>query len=111
MFFKKKSPSNHAFDTATLFAQIGAELYEGIGLADGSSTVTALLEFDEQQRVSNIKNPLVDGTPKIPPFETIEAINNLAAPLASLPENQRVRALEIEIENGQVNINAKYLHD
>lgn len=111
MFFKKKSPSNHAFDTAMLFVQIGAELYEGIGLADGSSTVTASLEFDDQQRVNNISNPLVDGIPKIPPSETIEAINNLAAPLASLPENQRVKALEIEIENGQINTNAKYLHD
>ena len=111
MFFKKKSPNTHAFDTAMLFVQIGAELYEGIGLADGSSTVTALLEFDDRQRVSSIKNPVVDGSPKVVPFETIEAINTLAAPLAGLPENQKLKSLKIEIENGQINTNTEYLHD
>lgn len=111
MFFKKKVPDDHAINFVTLFVRIGAELYEGIGVPDGSSTVTALLEFDDQQRVNNIKNPLVDGVPKIPPFETIENINNLAAPLASLADNQKLRALNIEIENGQVNTKAEYLQN
>lgn len=110
MFFKKKPSKDPVIDLGILFVEIGLELYNGVGLSDGSSSVHAALEFDEQQRVTHITDLSVDGRPTVPPFETIEAINTIAAPMEALPADQKVKVLHIQIEGGQIDVNVEYLH-
>src|SRR5437764_566655 len=68
--FKKKSTTPAPLNIGILFVQLGTELYRDLGKADGTSSLSATLEFDNQQRIVNIKNPLVDGVPKVPSFDT-----------------------------------------
>lgn len=59
------------------FNQIATEIYRGVGKADGSSEISLILEFDQQQRVSNTVNPVIDGQHKVLPFQTIEKVNEM----------------------------------
>lgn len=96
-------------NTAAFFVEIGTELYRGIGAPDGSSEVSATIQFDEQQRVSNIVNPLVDGKPKIPPFQTVETITSLTtAKLQNAPANYKVKSLAINVKGAEVTTQAEY---
>lgn len=92
-----------------LFVQLGTELYRDLGKADGTSALSATLEFDGQQRIVNIKNPFVDGVLKVPPFDTIVKLNELAQPMASLPKDQKLNFLTIKVKDGQINTEVKYL--
>lgn len=95
---------------APFFTEIASELYKGIGTPDGLAEVSAVIEFDQQtQRVSNIVNPLVNETPKIPSFEAVEKISEKMSPkFRNAPDNYKVKSLEVSIKNGEVNTQAHY---
>lgn len=59
MFFKKKSsiPSNQVSNLSSLFIELGNEIYKGMGPLDTTASLNVTLEFDDNQRVSVIKNP------------------------------------------------------
>jgi hypothetical protein len=89
--------------------EVATEFYKGIGTLDGQSEVTATLEFDEQQRISNILNPTVNGTLKVVPFQTVEKISDMmSSKLRNAPTKYKVRSLSVQIKNGDVNTNAQY---
>lgn len=96
-------------NTAEFFIEVASELYRGIGTPDGQAEVTATIEFDQQQRVSNILNPMVNGTPKIPPFQTVEKISEMTSnKLRNAPANYQVKSLYVKIKGGEVDTQAKY---
>lgn len=94
---------------APFFIEVASELYRGIGAPNGQSEVSATIEFDQQQRVGNIRNPLVDGKPKIPPFQAVEKISDMmSSKFRNAPNNYKVKSLEVSIKSGDVNTQAQY---
>lgn len=109
MFFRKKTPTPAQLDLGGIAAQLGTELYRGVGKPDGSSSLSATIEFDEKRRIANIKDPLVDGMPTVPPFATVESMNRIAEPLKNLPADQLLRSVTVQVEGGRLNVQLQYL--
>ena len=109
MFFKKRAAAPAQINTGMLFLELATQLYKGLGRADGTSLLSATLEFDKQQRVINIKNLLIDGVLRMPPLGTVTAMNDVAEPMTGLPANQKLKALAIRIEGGRISTDAEYL--
>ena len=110
MFFRKKIKADLAFNgqaMAQAFVQVAIMLYREVGQPDGSSDVVATVNFDEDLKVSSVDNFLLNGLPKVPSPEVIEAINQNLAILAA-PVEYRPKALSIEVKNGEVNTTPAY---
>ena len=90
------------------FIEVASAFYRGVGKDDGSSEVTATLEFDEQHRVTNVKNPTVDGAPAVPQPEMLEEINSMTTELNTLPSIHHIKALSFSIKDGAVQTDASY---
>lgn len=94
---------------AAFLIEVATELYKGIGTPDGQAEVTANLEFDEQQRISNIANPMVNGELKVVPFQTVEKISEMmGGKLKNAPAKYKIRSLRVEIKKGEVNTTPQY---
>lgn len=97
---------------AQIFIEIARLLYKDIGPEDMSSSLSAILNFDKEQRVSRFENLAIDGLPKIPSFKVTEEINNIAAQIKTLPKKYLLKQLKIAVEpGGKVNTQAVYLND
>jgi len=108
MFFKKRMPTVPPENLSRLLIELGTELYRGVGPADGSAALSATLVFDDSQRVETIRNLRVNGLSKLPPFETVERLNIIAAPLRQLTPDNRPASVVISIERGKVNVRPHY---
>ncbi len=109
MFFKKKKPTALAQDeVARLFVEAAKQLYYDRGLPDGSSTVSAVLVFDNLQRVSHVENFVIDGLPKVPSFKVIESISKLFEPLQSWPPAHQLKSLTVAVKDGELHTQAEY---
>lgn len=110
MFFKKKVATPTSFvDMGKLFIDIATQLYSSLGDVGGKSSLSAVLEFDDQQRVISVKDLFVDGVLRMPPADTIAAMNVLAQPMVSAPADQKLRSLKISILDGRISTDVRYL--
>jgi len=104
MFFGKKTKDSaiNQMDANMkmnhMFKSLATSLYHDVAGNKPGLTLDATLEFDRQQRISNLTNVTVDGLPKIPSFEVIETMNNVSVDtLSSLPEIYKLKALKLNI--------------
>ena len=108
MFFKKKPKVESAPNLFPLFIEIATELYHSVATTN-EQKLSGVLSFDDQQRISGIKNLTLDGYPKVPPAEFVEKINGLTRSLKSLPAIYKIKTLTVSVEDGQVNADAEYM--
>ena len=92
--------------------QIAKALYIDLGPQDLSVSLSVLINFDEQQRVSRFENLTVNGVPKMPSFEVTEEINKITAQIKTFPKDYLVKQLEIDIQpGGEIKTDAVYFSD
>ncbi len=93
----------------TFLNELGSEVYRGVGKPDGTSEISVSFEFDQMQRVSNTINPMVDGEPKVLPFQVVEKVNDMMTfKLKNAPANYKIKRLDLTIRKGEVFTNAQY---
>jgi hypothetical protein len=73
-----------------------SRLYSAMTTKDGQ-TFSAFLEFDDQQRISQINNPLVNGEIKTPDFKLIEELNRICEKINSLPDMYKLKSLDVAV--------------
>lgn len=108
MFFKKKTQPQTAPQVFLVFPEIAKTLYYGVAI-DNTSELSAILVFDEQQRVSGVNNLIVNGAPKVPPMDVMENINKLTLQFESLPKMYKIKTLTVTVKDGAINTNAEYM--
>lgn len=115
MFGRKKQSQKPADDAEAqayiqhLLVEVPRILYTGVVGNQAGSELSVLLELDKAQGVEHIKNLTVNGMPKIPSGDVVEALNRLTMPVASLPTKHHIASLEITItKDGQFNTNTNY---
>ena len=105
--------SNQA-DTNTLFNQIlidiVSQIYSAVGPSDFSASLSGVLEFDDQQRVSKFINVNVNGLPKMPTPELTSAVNEKAQQIMELPQKYKLKSLSINVfPGGKIDVKPTYL--
>jgi|GEM_PF-3581655 len=81
-----------------LFADLAVMLYRNVAGGEIGIEVKGALEFDAQQRISNLKNIMANGQPIVPEPSLIEAMNKrIITTLSVLPEIYTLRRLELYI--------------
>ena len=110
MFGKKNKTfvSNGVIDLGPLFIDVASVFYQSLSASGGTDDVSAVLEFDKQQRVINIKNPTVNGKPKVPNLKSLEVINKLTTQIYGLSEINHLKELAISVVDGHVSANPTY---
>lgn len=110
MFGKKNKAllTNGVVDLGPLFIDIALVFYQSLSASGGTDDVSAILEFDKQQRVINIKNPTVNEKPKLPNPKSFEVINKLTTQIYKSSEINHLKELAISVVDGHLNANPTY---
>lgn len=105
MFGKKNKAfvSNGVVNLGPLFIDVASVFYQSLSASGGTDDVSAVLEFDKQQRVISIKNPTLNGKPKLPNPNSLEVINKLTTQIYGLSEINHLKELAISVIGGHLN--------
>ncbi len=108
-----EDPQNSQNDVFNeILISILRELYSHFGKEDMSASLEVTLLFDELQRVSKFDNLLVEGYPKIPPFELCERINEVSTQIQNLPEKYKLTSCRLSVKpGGQMDIAPVYIQN
>ncbi len=100
MFGKKNKQPDPNLIINQLFADLAVLLYQGVAQDKAGISLNGTLVFDTQQRISELSNVTVDGSPKIPSPDVVETMNILAKDtLTKLPEIYKLKKLELSVQS------------
>lgn len=101
-----------ATDVVEIANALGIELHRWYSERHGvPATLTAQLQFDEQQRVASLSSLTADGRPFLVDGALVETLNTIANPLQTAPDNFHMTRLGVDIAGGQLNTRIGYRHD
>ncbi|MFH0791734.1 MAG: hypothetical protein V1905_00770 [bacterium] len=103
----KRSKDNETINK--IFMDVAYDLLQPL-IDSGVISITMELEFDNQQRIKQVNNLLVDGRPQIPSMNSIELANKRVADILKLPTMYRIKTLTLTLSNGKTNALPTYLY-
>lgn len=87
-----------------------SKLYLEITEKNGDA-ISGILNFDNDQKITEITNLFVNANPKIPAFELVEELNKISTELSTLPDLNKLKSLEIAVcSDMKMNIKPNYLN-
>jgi hypothetical protein len=96
-------------DIGQVLDAVAEEVKLGCNLADPSATISAKLNFDNDQVITSVENVTVNDAPVTLPDATIQTVQNLSKQIDALSPDHTLLYVQITIIGEQVDMQTVYV--